>query len=255
MTGTKCGTYVIESSFLSRKAAIDWALCAPANCNERLRPTHFADDESASLSAENALSAKNATERLALSLSHGCFLFGPEFKIDISTHQEPLLSTVAWHFARTSDTMPNCAKEILASLGASGAIWGFACDWSEYQARHQYTIRFIDGGSEQGFIGVDPSRYVPGLYWQTFLSKAYLAQMQVNAAVVAESIDAQIDDVGCGIVLQLYSHPGKWENRREIIDEFLAKSDAFFSMRRVTIPSGLRLREMMARAPLRQTWP
>lgn len=84
-------------------------------------------------------------------------------------------------------------------------------------------------------IGEDISRYVPGLYWMNYLSRGFQKERKVDLRSAIELANC-VDEDERGVILKMFDHPFDWEQHTKSIDDVLAESQSFFSMRNVANP-------------------
>lgn len=249
-------TLVVEANFESAEDLLNWATGTASTLPEAVRPTHFGDDERSRPTESNQISHSAAFSRFVATSGVGFFLFGRGSSVLVSPRTAPLVSEMAWHFGDASATFAAYAGDILRSLAEAGAAFAFACEWAEYEARNRYLIRCVDGATAEGFIGRDIRRYVPGLYWLTYLSRPYATKMRLDVATVAARIRATVESQDRGDVLRLYDRPSDWRGRREEVEGAILTMGQFFSMRRVEIPTDMRARDLASpRGELSRLWP
>jgi hypothetical protein len=166
-----------------------------------LRPTHesIGEDEEGSPIVDRGAFLGTAMRR-----ETGFFLRGSRVLYDIGVAGPT--SIVCRGFLEIS---PGLAKDLMIHMAGAQPIFGFACAPEERKARNRVTTRQGMNVIES-WIGRDPQKYVPGLYWLTLLPAALAERHGVPLAVIQEIALEHLELSSGQHLFRFYEHPDDW---------------------------------------------
>lgn len=103
------------------------------------------------------------------------------------------------------DAVKWSAEVFEALCSALSPLHGDVHTWDEYDAKNMSH----EGGGLQA-VGVDASKYLPGLYWLNFLGKPYCDLM--NRDRLLSTPGAEVREVDDGVLLRLAGDPRMWSS-------------------------------------------
>lgn len=116
--------------------------------------------------------------------------------------------------------------------GAFGKLpfeFGYVCDVEEREHRNRISAH-KSYGVHEAWVGRDYHRYLPGVYWLTFIGMELLPKYAVILPLLHD-ISVQIDNVGGGCCVRLYASPSEWQERADQIDAWCLETPLCFSKR------------------------
>lgn len=127
-------------------------------------------------------------------------------------------------------------EEVLRHFAQFDVSYGSVFDYQELCHRNLFKYDYWGNGLfSTCMIGEDISRYVPGLYWMNYLSRGFQKERKVDLRSAIELANC-VDEDERGVILKMFDHPFDWEQHTKSIDDVLAESQSFFSMRNVANP-------------------
>lgn len=85
-------------------------------------------------------------------------------------------------------------------------------------------------------VGMDLSRYLPGLYWNNYIDNAILRHFGQSVDHLRAVRPYSIIPGPHGVCVQMYEAPSQWELHAAEVDGFLENAVGFFSIRRIGLP-------------------
>ncbi len=170
-------------------------------------------------------------------------LHGREILADVSIFDNMPSGITAWCSLRVAREHPETVLDVLASLARGNAMYGFACDTEEREARNQYIVRY-ELGKSYGWFGRDFERYVPGLYWANWFSKRYVKHIGIDPLQLHAQLGGELRAVDDrGDLLVLFDSPFAWKSHYEHVGNVIRRTDRVFSRDQVELPRVLGARE------------
>lgn len=134
--------------------------------------------------------------------------------------------------------------EVLTQLlEVQGVSFGYVAPWKESSHRHR--VKKIWQGTTTGAsstemtIGVDYTKYVPGLYWKTVFSESYLSEHNLDVrslSSIAIETDIHATELGTKFyIFKFYNDAKMWESNIDFLEDFCMNNNQFFSMKRLRI--------------------
>lgn len=136
--------------------------------------------------------------------------------------------------AKESSWLSRVTDDTLLVLSRFHPQFAYACTWDE--TCHRNVLEIDVSWSRRPCtmpVGLDISRYVPGLYWKTYFAYSYLKAHRIDVAQVARAVRGDIRECAEGCLLTLYDSPIAWRQRAPVVDEFLLQESSFFSKLRI----------------------
>lgn len=154
----------------------------------------------------------------------GFFLYSPKVTYAF-TMQEKTFGVFSHHLSE------NHANEIFRSLVDVGPIFGYAADRAERLHRNRLT-KSNGKGSIESWVGRDFSRWLPGVYWQTWLSRTYIAERGVPLESL-ENAAWLVNEFEQGWVFQFFQRATGWRGEAPRLDEMCRGTPGVFSVTEV----------------------
>jgi hypothetical protein len=231
-------TFQLASYFRRADDALRWVREESHKLPAELRPTHFSEGERAKRGPENSVANSNMFGQFVERCRIGFFLHGVRFKINVTLCRK-LASEIMFWASEKDLRFVQHSSTIFKSQESYGITYGYAASTYEQHHRNQFSVEFVDGGIGRGLCGCDFNRYVPGLYWLNYFSNDYIGQMDIDLEELRDRLGALLLSGSRGHMLRLYDHPSDWPKNLETVDDLIASTSNFFSMRYVDIPRNL----------------
>jgi len=117
-------------------------------------------------------------------------------------------------------------EECIAKLEPDLVI---CCQNSEYKHRNRLYFRY-ESGSIESWIGRNPEKGLPGIYWRTTVSLNYLKRHQIDInAVTPFAHHVNRSDCGSLISIQMFEHAHEWTAHAEQLDVLCENVEGIFS--------------------------
>ncbi|MEW5849141.1 MAG: hypothetical protein AB2A00_10010 [Myxococcota bacterium] len=132
---------------------------------------------------------------------------------------------------RRGKLKPDDPMSLLGVFSKTGLVFGFACETEEYHHRNRYE-RSLVGRHISYWVGRDASKYLPGVYWLTVVSRPRLAAAELGT----ESLGAVGKVLSLGadhVALQAFDKPADWLAHSERLDRFCHDAPGVFSLQRI----------------------
>lgn len=215
---------MIEAGLTFQWLTLDRAISALRSLPPRTRPVYFSLAEAIDSKKDLIDDPARFSAFLARS-KHGFFLSGEDVTYNFRITPRKFI---------TCDCFLNVEEEEVRKLAKQMAeaspIFGFACSPEERQWRNRINIKLTDVQTMEAWVGRDPLKYIPGLYWVTIIPESLARRHHINLAEIEEQAHVA-DDCGNGIhIIQFFLHPGDWKQRSKYIDDFCAKRQGVFSI-------------------------
>jgi hypothetical protein len=106
---------------------------------------------------------------------------------------------------------PDMARQLLLKMAALSPIFGFACAPGERRQRNHVTVQ-QGVNSIENWVGRDPEKYVPGIYWLTLLPNALLEKHGIPISVLEALAQEHISLAHEGHLFRFYERPEDWSS-------------------------------------------
>jgi hypothetical protein len=121
-------------------------------------------------------------------------------------------SPSTWIVDADLDAIPDAAmKDFLVRMAIAHPIFGFACAEEELEYRNRITTKFGINTMES-WVGRDPRKYVPGLYWWTLLPASLAKQHGIPLSILVDAAQEHIELEGEQHLLRFYEKPEDWQS-------------------------------------------
>lgn len=220
--------------FNSRSPLEKWvAAGAPMPCGIEFK--YFGGGERPRKRPEFEIANKEQYQKHIVKCEYSPTLFADTCWTRVSLFDQVPSDITIYDYNEKKDRHIEHAKAILRHFANLGAYFGAACRWDEWSERH--LLKWGNGNSAP--VGKDTMKYVPGLYYATYISDAYAQERGVDLAFISQELSAEIEPWPSGKYIQLYRHADDWAEANEKISAFLAANSAFFGIRRLFHPDQL----------------
>jgi len=123
---------------------------------------------------------------------------------------------------------------IIESYILANALLAYACYDEEREYKNRIYVRF-EVETVEAWVGRDIKRYLPGIYWITWISNRYASMHKLSPVEIAAEVGAEIRSLHDGHLLQLGQHPSEWRNYLEKIKKYTAGKDNIFFVDKVNV--------------------
>lgn len=193
---------------------------------EPIRPVYFAEDEGKIIKS-NLLSNEGRFRDFQEENLTGFFLYAKNKSLfDVSTRRVGYAVITLW----LAEGLPSeLVVTFLRSLAGHKPVFGFACDEDEYDHRNRHYIT-IGKNHIEAWIGRKLEKYIPGVYWHTFLSDGLLTQHGVKLADLSvEAVTTETLGDGSLHLLKFFESPEDWQTNVERLDNLCERVSGIFS--------------------------
>ena len=114
-------------------------------------------------------------------------------------------------------------------MAALEPVFGFAAAWDELRHRNQLkvSLRIV---IIEAFVGMDLSKYTPGLYWLTLLPEALAERHGVPLAKLEAASLEHVALGGGQRLFRFHDHPDAWRERADELDGLCADLPGIFDI-------------------------
>lgn len=187
-----------------------------------LRPERYKLDESG---PDSAIRVPDV-ERI-LSKGTGLFLKSARALYDVGTRINGTIICNCWFKAD-----PNSVRQFVKHMALANPLFGLACDPEERVHRNLITIKF-DGKTMDAWVGRDPLKAIPGIYWITVISQALIERHKLPIAELQRSAVASSIINNQTYIIEMYTQPDKWVSYQEKLDAICSSVNGIFDIEKV----------------------
>jgi hypothetical protein len=190
-----------------------------------LRPTSFtlAEDEPDTDIGDVEVFLKNFKMP-----SIGVYLKNSNVEYDLR-RSGPQTFVVDADFGMTPD---DTVRDYLIHMAPLHPIFGFACAQEELEYRNRITTTF--GINVMGsWVGRDPQKYIPGLFWWTLLPASLAEQHGVSLSVLMQAAQEHIELEGQQHLLRFYKKPEDWRSAASSMAELYHSCPGIFDVEKL----------------------
>lgn len=194
--------------------SLDDAARSLATLPAPLRPVQFFADED-QRSADGMVSDATAFAAFIRANPAGFFMRGQGLSISLrAAGGQPTVCDVFL------DMEPSAVVDLMRAFAQLRPFFAFACEPAEREARNRLTVH--QGVNRiEAWVGRDPRRGVPGLYWLTYLSASLMATHRLSTDQL-EPISLRTERFSDGgVLVQRYAEPNQWLAGRPLAEEEL----------------------------------
>lgn len=205
----------------SRREAVTRELL---NLPEPLRPTHynFGEDQK----RKPVPSLLEALSILTDSRQPGPLLYGPRFSYDLRRGRDRTFRLSC--FFETAD--PD-VHTLLVSLASAGPLFGYACALSERIARNRVQKQ-IGVNALEGWVGRNPRKQLPGLYWYTLISDDLIRQLEIPLDLLVAMAKKYEEPAAGQHLFRFYDRPEDWQ-AADSVNRFIVDQPGIFDIEEV----------------------
>ena len=165
---------------------VESALGALEQLPEPLRPVFFSEEESVK-DKKDLVKDDRRFKRFRRDRSLGFFLFAEHCLYDISTRPNDL--AVIYVDPKEDADFMDLAPAFFESMSTTQPVFGYAADTKEREHRNRL-FKEIGVNNIEAWVGRDPSKYVPGLYWHTLLSDQIVSDHEVDIGALSSKAES-----------------------------------------------------------------
>ena len=194
---------MIESELRFEPSRMIPLLNAFLSLPERLRPVRWAvgeDEAGEDIGDPQKFVANAAGNKL------GFFLRGPNSTYDINPAGRELIVCNCYF-----ETGPDAVLEFLLHMARADPIFGFACAPEEIRHRNRIKIK-LGVNTIESWVGRNPRKYIPGLYWLTLIPASLAAQHSVPLEELEKHAIEHIELEGQQHLFRFYERPEDWNS-------------------------------------------
>ncbi|QTA91452.1 hypothetical protein [Desulfonema magnum] len=193
--------------------------------DKELKPTYFNHREKVAFN--KLLKDRRSFDSFLKANPDGYFLFSELCRYDFIIYPSNEFSCVFIDFYNKE-----LNEELVLSIfycGIGDIHFGFSCQIDEYRYRNKIYINLGENDLE-AWVGRDLSKYLPGIYWRTFISKEVLKQYSISPSAFPKEC---IDDLFSKeyLLLRMFDNASQWRENSDKLDELCSKIDGIFSIK------------------------
>jgi hypothetical protein len=192
-----------------------------------LRPSHFTADEQSG-KAKGRIGDEAKFKKFVAANECGFFLLSDRARYNINLRPKNGFCRIEID-SIADELSEGDAVAILRAVARAGAVFAFAADQAEYNHRNRY-VRTLGSNQFEAWIGRDLSRYLPGFYWLTVLSKQHsdvLSKLSDSLASTVTELDSD------HWLIKAFENQNDWKRHASRLDEWIAREPEVFSKSRV----------------------
>lgn len=172
----------------------------------------------------------------------GFFLYAEKasFNLSFSDHSEAIVSVDI-----KDHSLSYLLSNLLSELVNLPIDFGFTCNIDEYKHRNHYFYQ-MEGQSLETYVGRNYIKYIPGLYWITYISFELLEKHQIGIEQVT-AFASMVHKLENGILFKFYDNPDNWRLNCEDLDKICDQEDGIFSLKKLykLVPNSISLMELL----------
>jgi len=211
---------MIDVQHVFHKDRLRQVLSALRDLPERLTPKYFGYDEEI-YSREDLVNDDGRFESFLLRAESGFFLYAEDVSYTFLVGTDILKVLVF-------DVGVQDGVTLFRALSTSGSIFGFAADGEEYEHRNLLRVT-LDNGSSEAWAGRDTSRYLPGIYWRTWISDICANRHNLPLDMLRKSSLEAVRHPE-GNELCFFPEPGRWVENSARLDLICEETAGIFSI-------------------------
>jgi hypothetical protein len=214
---------MIEASFEFSPDSLAETMRSLMTLPVELRPTHVSagEGEKKSFIASTDALIESAVERRPgpYLTNHGCIY-------DISVP-----GTKSIICACFLPTTCRSTSELMKHMTLASPAFGFVAAEEERLHRNRVATKLGENTIES-WVGRDITRYLPGIYWMTYVSNDLIRRHDLSTKPV-EAIAKEVIRCPDGAIFRLYDDPDEWARSKDKVDELCFAMHGVFSINRV----------------------
>ncbi len=190
-----------------------------------IRPTRLSADERGK--DDNQQLRLDSLEEYCAANPAGFMLHAQDCLYEIKVHQWAGSSTLL-AFAKDKVDEQDCLAMLRIGL-ALGATFGFTCTEEELDRRNRIALQ-IGVNKIEAWVGRDPTKHSPGIYWRTLLSQNSVEAYNLDLKTLPDGMAVE----RWGDQYVLLSLPGRasdWESNTELVESYCERTEGIFSIR------------------------
>lgn len=194
----------------------------------KLKPISYSSDEVRGVT-KNLISDSNRFQKFKNKNVHGYFLQSQKAVFNLS------FSSVGKYYVDVSiedNAFYLLLENYLKLISECGIDFGFSCVYEEYLHRNRYYCQ-LNGNNIESWVGRDLTKYIPGFYWQTFISKYYVERYDLDINRLSQ-YEFETNNPN-GILFQFFKDPSHWKKHSNFIDSLCLELKAVFSIKSIDI--------------------
>lgn len=147
--------------------------------------------------------------------SSGMFLKGSGILYDIRRSRQDTILCDAY----VEESVIGLVKRLLIGMADKNAIFGFACEPDERERRNRITTR-LGVNTIESWVGRDPQRYVPGLYWWTLISEGMATKLGLAISEIVCLAKEEITLESGARLIRFYDMPRDWQSADGLVRSY-----------------------------------
>jgi hypothetical protein len=217
---------MVEAELEFGDGTLERVLTTLVTLSPSLRPTHFSDGDEDDISSRQLIDGSRKSVKFLSSRSTGFFLFGPTLTCSLSVVKGKALRVYC-----SIDGESSLATQFLGHMAQAQPIFGFACTREEREQRNRVVTK--QGISTvESWVGRDPERCTPGLYWLTLLPTVLAEKHGVSLSEIRRIAKEYAEPYDGQHLFRFYERPDDWRTDTGVA-EFCSSSPGFFDIERV----------------------
>jgi hypothetical protein len=169
---------------------------------DELRPVRFSSGEKVR-SKDDVVDDENRFSKFVERNPAGFALFCDGLTYDVMLRVSP--KTLSCYLTKDASR----AHTLLQHFLGKEFLFGFACDYEEWLFRNRL-VKDVGSQRVESWVGRDTSKYIPGLYWLTAISKTLVAQHAADASQIKAVAKVLPSPSAHVLFFQRYDRPDGW---------------------------------------------
>jgi len=156
--------------------------------------------------------------------TEGFFLHSNEGLYDVSL-QKDSFSTICF-FPKVA-LKEEILLEIIKAYISADSAFGYAAECEEHEYRNRIRIE-VAGSEIESWVGRNLSKYLPGLYYLTFISKKQAEEKSIEIESLKINSISYIDMPNQAVLFKFYENSTLWTKNKEKIDQICRSERGVF---------------------------
>lgn len=225
--------------YFESKHSLIYAIKSQANdLSENIVLLHAGVDEG-KITEKNITKKESALDHFIGQNEIGFFLYSDDAKVLANVNFSGAGGYPSIEFTQDDS---NCAllleyaDQIINTFSCYGAFFIYACLDEERDAKNRVYTN-IKGLSIETWVGRNISKYIPGLYWKTWISDKYASHLNADIEGLVASINEPVEKMGNGYFIRLGDKPKSWKDYQKKLSKISRDREYLFNIDKVDVSS------------------
>lgn len=220
-----------------------WILSMVKSIPPPFSPTRFSESEKVPRSTRNSLANTDSVLRYMARGKPWYYFHSGGYFIYITFVKETMTDLAV--YGNDEEAFTAVVRHLASYFSRGELYYGNAATDMQHIHCNGFDVKIENSssGTMKGFIGRDFRRYVPGLYWGNAFSDEYIAAHNLDIRSMCSACRGTFERIPSGYWVQFGNTPGEWLQYMQLVDNYVATTANFFSLRTVSVPLVVSLRE------------